>query len=68
MTVEGTGISRFFRLSGMLLILGLFTEAVSLHWIHPIAFMAFVLIGGAFLAAGVLLYLYSLVSSSAAQD
>lgn len=68
MTLEGEGSSRFFRLSGCLLLLGLFTEAASLHWIHPIAFILFVLLGGTLLGAGVLLFLYSLVSFSAAQD
>jgi len=50
-----------FRFSGGLLIIGLCIEAISLHWIHPLAFLAFFVIGGAFLGAGVLLFLYSIV-------
>ena len=53
-----------FRLSGVLLIIGLCVETISLYWIHPIAFLAFFVIGGAFLGAGVLLFLYSIVSRS----
>jgi hypothetical protein len=53
-----------FRLSGVMLIIGLCIEAISLHWVHPIAFLAFFIVGGAFLAAGVLLFLYSVVFHS----
>lgn len=60
MSGGGRSFSISFRLSGLLLIVGLFIEAISLHWIHPIAFLAFFVIGGAFLAAGVLLFLYSI--------
>jgi polyferredoxin len=53
-----------FRISGILLVLGLCTEMISLTWVHPIAFILFFVVGGAFLGAGVLLFLYSLVSFS----
>jgi hypothetical protein len=52
------------RVSGILLILGLLVEALSLHWNTALAFMSFVVIGGFLVAAGILLFLYSLVSSS----
>jgi hypothetical protein len=68
MSIEKVGPSRMFRLSGSLLIAGLLTEAVSLHWVHPLAFMGFILIGGAFLASGALLFLYTLVSLSPTPD
>jgi hypothetical protein len=51
-----------FRLAGLLLIIGLCIEAISLQWVHPIAFLAFFVGGGSFLGAGVLLFLYSIVS------
>lgn len=54
-------LSRPFRVSGVLLIVGLLVEAVSLFWIHPLAFLGFFIIGGILLAAGILLYLYSIV-------
>jgi hypothetical protein len=56
--------SRLARISGVLLILGLAVEAVSLHWVHPIAFIVFVLGGGIFLVAGVLVFLYAVVFES----
>jgi hypothetical protein len=50
-----------FRLSGILLIAGLCVESTGLRWIHPIAFLAYFVIGGVLLAAGVLLYFSSLI-------
>jgi len=56
--------SMSFRFSGLLLIIGLCIEAITLNWIHPIAFIAFFVIGGLFLGAGVLLFLYSVLFHS----
>jgi len=61
MNAVGSKFSFSFRLAGFLLIAGLCIEAMSLNWTHPIAFLAFFVFGGAFLAAGVLLYLYSII-------
>ena len=55
-------IHRRLRVSGVLIILGLVVELLSLIRIHPLAFMAFIIVGGVLLAAGVVLYLLSLVS------
>jgi hypothetical protein len=68
MSPTGMKISRSLRIAGLLLLLGLLTEAISLHWSHPLAFIVFVCLGGVFLCAGVLLYLYSLVSSAPASN
>jgi hypothetical protein len=54
---------RMLRISGVLLILGLVVEGLSLCWNTALSFMSFVVIGGMLLASGVLLFLYSLVSS-----
>jgi hypothetical protein len=54
-------IHRRLQLSGVLIILGLAVELLSLIRIHPLAFMGFLLVGGGLLAAGVILYLVSLV-------
>ena len=53
------------RISGILLILGLMVEALSLCWNNAVSFMSFVVVGGLFFASGILLFLYSLVSSGA---
>jgi ABC-type antimicrobial peptide transport system permease subunit len=54
---------RKLRISGILLILGLVIEALSLFWNTAISFMFFAVFGGMFFAAGILLFLYSLVPS-----
>lgn len=59
-------IHRRLRAAGVLIILGLSVELLSLVRIHPLAFMGFLLVGGGLLAAGVVLYLVSLVSSAPA--
>jgi hypothetical protein len=55
-------VTRYLRISGVLIILGLLVEALSLIRIHPLSFLAFMFIGGGLLAAGVVTYLYSLVA------
>jgi hypothetical protein len=55
------------RLSGTLIALGLLVQAASLLWNHPLSFIAFVTIGGLLLAAGILVYLFILVSISTMQ-
>jgi hypothetical protein len=54
---------RSLRVSGILLILGLLVEALSLCWNTALSFMSFVVVGGLLFASGILLFLYSLVST-----
>ncbi|HMC31184.1 MAG TPA: hypothetical protein VKL99_10140 [Candidatus Angelobacter sp.] len=61
-------MSKRLRLAGALIILGLVVQALSLMWNHPLSFIAFVSIGGLFLASGIVIYLLALVSSSAANS
>ena len=53
------------RWAGMLVVVGLVVQMFTLLWTHPLAFMAFILIGCPLVGAGILLYLYSLASNSA---
>jgi len=55
-------IERRLRISGLLIVLGLLVEGLSLIRIHPLAFLSFMFIGGGFLVAGIAIYLYSVVS------
>jgi hypothetical protein len=64
MTVQAIGIGRSLRISGVLLILGLATELISLFWAKPLSFILFAFVGGALFVAGILLYLYSLVATN----
>ena len=61
MKFKAMGMSRVLRVSGIFLIIGLAIEAVSLMFNHPLSFMGFIIVGGAMLGVGVLLFLYSLV-------
>ena len=63
-------IERALRISGLLLILGIAVEIVSLLWEKPLAFLLFVGVGGLLTFVGIVLYLYSLVppSSSSPPD
>jgi hypothetical protein len=51
------------KLSGILISVGILVEIATLYWSHPLTFVAFILLGGTLVGLGVLLYLYSLVSS-----
>jgi hypothetical protein len=69
MTGSTNRIERRLQLAGILLILGLLTEAVCLFWAHPLSFLTFITLGGAFLFFGVLVYLLSLLTTrSSSQD
>jgi hypothetical protein len=50
------------RLSAALVMLGLLVEIASLTWRHPTAFIVFFIVGGTLMAAGILWFLYSIVS------
>jgi hypothetical protein len=63
MNIEATGTARSLRLPGILLILGLAIEFVSLLWAKPLAFILFAFVGGALFLAGIFIYLYSLVAA-----
>jgi hypothetical protein len=63
MKTQSTRIERRIRLAGILLIAGLLVELVTLRWSHPTAFLLFLLLGGAFMALGIAIYLFSLVSA-----
>lgn len=59
-------LARRLKLAGLLLILGLLVELVTMFWAHPTAFLVYLLLGGLLVAAGVLLYLYSIATFSPA--
>ena len=63
MTAEIVGLEKRLRLAGMLVIFGLLVEAACLLWARPLAFILLVGVGGLLCAAGIVVYLYSLVSA-----
>jgi hypothetical protein len=56
-------IERRIKWAGLLIVLGLLIQLITFLWIHPLAFVAFLVIGCPLVAAGVVLYLLSLVNS-----
>ena len=61
---QSSSMERRIRIAGVLLVIGLVIEAVSLAWAHPTAFIVFFVFGGLSLAAGMLLYLHAVVSTA----
>lgn len=59
---SANSLERRLRLSGLLLILGLLTEAICLFWARPISFVVLITVGGVLLLLGVVLFLVSIVS------
>lgn len=60
-------LEKRLRLAGILVIAGLLVEGVCLLWAGPLAFIAMVTVGGFLCAAGVVVYLYFLVSAGEAK-
>jgi hypothetical protein len=56
-------ITKRVRVAGVFILLGLVVEGLSLMWNHPLSFVAFIGIGGLLLAAGVVTYLFMLLSA-----
>lgn len=57
-------MSKRLRLAGALIVAGMTIQLITLMWNHPLAFLAFLFVGSPFVAAGCLVYLYSLVTPS----
>jgi hypothetical protein len=55
------GIRRYFQVSSVLIIMGLFIEIVSLLWFHPLSFVLFAFLGASLIGLGIVVYLTSLL-------
>ncbi len=60
--IEDEFITKRLRIAGVLIILGLVIEGLSLIWNHPLSFVTFIGIGGLLLFLGIVVYLAALVS------
>ena len=56
-------LEKLRQVAGVFIVLGLVIEALCLIWSTPIAFVIFVAIGGLLMFAGIVLFLFSLVSN-----
>lgn len=70
MSEPDSRMARSLKIAGILIILGLIVEVISLVWFHPLAFVLFAFVGGALIFIGMAVYLASLAfaGSSTAGD
>lgn len=66
--LSANALERRLQVAGVFLILGLLVEALCLVWKGPLAFLIFLGLGGFLLFAGIVVYLFSLVSVPPQQD
>jgi hypothetical protein len=59
---ENGFITGRLRVAGLLIIAGVLVQGLSLVWNHPLSFLAFLGIGGLAVFAGIVVYLFALVS------
>lgn len=59
---EATHIEKRMRWAALLVCAGLAVQIASLLFVHPLAFMAFLVVGCPLVGAGIILYLWSLVA------
>ena len=57
-------IERRLRLAGWTISAGLVIQLLTLLWVHPLAFVAFLMIGTPLVAVGAAYYLYFLILGS----
>ena len=62
MTPQPTKLEQRLSRSGIFVAAGLLAELISLLWNHPTAFFLFLGVGALLIAAGIIYYLYSLVT------
>jgi hypothetical protein len=55
-------LERRLRISAALVLMGLLVEIASLMWRHPTAFVFFFVVGGLCLGAGILTFLFTIVT------
>ena len=55
-------IEKKLRIAGILLTTGLSLQVLTLVWNHPLAFLAFMFIASPLVLAGVIMYLYSIIT------
>ncbi len=61
MKLSEIGMRRLLRVSSALVVAGLCVEIISLLWFHPLAFVLFVFVAVSIIAAGVVVFLASLL-------
>lgn len=60
--IRKSRMERRLQISGILILLGLLVELITLNSSHPTAFLSFMVFGGSLIILGILSYLYLLVT------
>lgn len=60
-------LEKRLRIAGSMILLGLLVELGTLLWSHPTAFLLFIFLGGTLMGLGILLYLFSILTTSQAK-
>ena len=63
MSARATKMEQRIRVSGILMLLGIVVEVVTLAKVNPLTFMAFTTVGLLFVAAGIVTFLLSLLEA-----
>jgi len=58
-----TRLQRKLRTAAWLLIAGLVVEGVTIHLVHPLSFVFFIVVGGVLVLAGIVIYLFAIVTA-----
>lgn len=61
MNARPSRMEQRIRISGILMLLGIAVEVATLFKVHPLTFMAFTTVGLLFFAAGIVIFLFSLL-------
>ena len=62
MQKQADSINTKLRLAGILIVVGLVAQALTLLWNHPLSFVAYMVIGSLSVAIGIVVYLLTLVN------
>jgi hypothetical protein len=63
MTDIASRLQRKLRTAACLLIAGLAVEGITVQWAHPASFLAFIILGGILVLAGIAVYLIAVVTA-----
>jgi len=62
MELTTISLTQRLRIAGILIVMGLIVELLTIAWNNPIAFLVFLGVGGLLIFVGMVVYLWSLVS------
>jgi len=61
---SGDRLERRITWAGIFIAAGLLVQSLTSFWVHPVAFMCFIMLGTPLVVVGVVFFLYSLLPAS----